>query len=71
MYELQEVVAPSDATTIVIHHSGSADSNSAIKPTRGHTSLAGDVDMALALKWLKKEENLQHKRILLTEGRAV
>ena len=27
LYESQEVVAPSDATTIVIHHSGSTDSN--------------------------------------------
>ena len=72
LYELQEVLAPSDATTIVIHHSGRAESNSAIKLTRGHTSLTGGVDMALALKWLRKEENLQDKRILLlTEGRAV
>ena len=71
LYELQVVVSPSDATTLVIHHSGRADSNSAIKLTRGHTSLTGGVDMALALKWLKKEENLQDKRILLlTEGRA-
>ena len=72
LYELQEVVAPSDATPIVIHHSGRADSNSAIKLTRGHTSLTAGVDMVIALKWLKKEENLQDKRILLlTEGRAV
>ena len=71
LYELQEVLAPSDATTIVIHHSGRADSNSAIKLTRGHTSLTAGVDMVIALKWLKKEENLQDKRILLlTEGRA-
>ena len=71
LYELQEVVAPSDATTLVIHHSGRADSNSAIKLTRGHTSLTAGVDMVIALKWLKKEENLQDKRILLlTEGRA-
>ena len=71
LYELQEVVAPSDATPIVIHHSGRADSNSAIKLTRGHTSLTAGVDMVIALKWLKKEENLQDKRILLlTEGRA-
>ena len=71
LYELQEVLAPSDATTIVIHHSGRAESNSAIKLTRGHTSLTAGVDMVIALKWLKKEENLQDKRILLlTEGRA-
>ena len=55
---------------IVIHHSGRADSNSAIKLTRGHTSLTAGVDIVIALKWLKKEENLQDKRILLlTEGR--
>ena len=72
LYEFQEVVAPCNATGLVIHHSGRADSNSAIKLTRGHTSLTGGVDMALALKWLRKEENLQDKRILLlTEGRAV
>ena len=71
LYELQEVLAPSDATTIVIHHSGRAESNSAIKLTRGHTSLTAAVDMVIALKWLRKEENLQDKRILLlTEGRA-
>ena len=71
VYDLQEVLAPSDATTIVIHHSGRAESNSAIKLTRGHTSLTAAVDMVIALKWLRKEENLQDKRILLlTEGRA-
>ena len=48
-----------------------AYNNSAIKLTRGHTSLTAGVDMIVALKWLKKEENLQDKRILLlTEGRA-
>ena len=72
LYELQEVIAPSDATTIVIHHSGRAESNSAIKLTKGHISLTAGVDMVIALKWLKKEENLQDKRILLlTEGRVV
>ena len=71
LYELQEVIAPSDATTIVIHHSGRAESNSAIKLTRGHTSLTAGDYMVIALKWLRKEENLQDKRILLlTEGRA-
>ena len=48
-----------------------ADSNSGIKLTRGHTSLTAGVDMVIALKMLKKEENLQDKRILLLkEGRA-
>ena len=61
LYELQEVVAPSDATPIVIHHSGRADSNSAIKLTRGHTSLTKDVDMVFELKWVKKEENFKIK----------
>ena len=72
LYELQQVVAPGDATPIIIHHSGRSDSNSAIILIRVHTSLTAGVDMVIALKWLKKEENLQDKRILLlTEGMAV
>ena len=71
LYEFQEVVAPCNATGLVIHHSGRADSNSAIKLARGHTSLTAAADQVVALKWLNKEQNIQDKRILLlTEGRA-
>ena len=71
LYEFQEVIALSNATGLVIHHSGSADSNSAIKLARGHTSLTAAADQVVALKWINKEQNIQDKRILLlTEGRA-
>ena len=37
LYELQEVLTPCDATTIVIYHSVRTETNLAIKLTRGHT----------------------------------
>ncbi len=39
LYESQEFLAPSDATTIVMHHSGRAESNSAIKLKRNNLLL--------------------------------
>ncbi len=70
--QLQEVLAPFNTTSVIIHHSGRAKTNSAVEAARGHTSLTAGVSQCLALKWLAKDENINDKRIILfTEGRAL
>jgi len=71
--DLQEVTAPHKITNIVIHHSGTdgANTNSAVRASRGHTSLPASVSQLLAMKWHNKEEDLEDNRIIFhTEGRG-
>ena len=59
--------------SIVIHHSDTdgANTNSAVRASRGHTSLPASVSQLLAMKWHKKEEDIQDNRIIFhTEGRG-
>ena len=70
--DLQEVVAPYGVTLIVIHHSGKQSLDSgAVMASRGTTALPAAVSQIINLKWFKRHEDRQDKRVLLeTEGRG-
>ena len=71
--DLKEVTSPHSVTNIIIHHSGTegATSNSAVRTSRGHTSLPAAVSQTIAMRWHNKEYDLDDNRIILhTEGRG-
>ena len=71
--DLKEVTSPHNVTNIIIHHSGTegATSNSAVRASRGHTSLPAAVSQTIAMRWHNKEYDLDDNRIILhTEGRG-
>ena len=70
--DLQEVVAPYGVTLIVIHHSGKQSLDSgAVMASRGTTVLPAAISQIINLKWFKRHEDRQDKRVLLeTEGRG-
>ena len=73
LMDLMEVTSPHNVTNIIIHHSGTegATSNSAVRASRGHTSLPASVSQLLGMRWHNKEEDIDDKRIVLhTEGRG-
>ena len=73
MADLKEVTSPHNVTNIIIHHSGTegATSNSAVRASRGHTSLPASVSQTMAMRWHNKEDDLDDNRIILhTEGRG-
>jgi len=73
LMDLMEVTSPHNVTNIIIHHSGTegASSNSAVRASRGHTSLPASVSQLLGMRWHNKEEDIEDKRIVLhTEGRG-
>ena len=73
LMDLMEVTSPHNVTNIIIHHSGTegATSNSAVRASRGHSSLPASVSQTLGMRWHNKEEDIEDKRIVLhTEGRG-
>ena len=73
LMDLMEVTSPHNVTNIIIHHSGTegATSNSAVRASRGHTSLPASVSQTMAMRWHNKEDDLDDNRIILhTEGRG-
>ena len=73
LMDLMEVTSPHNVTNIIIHHSGTegATSNSAVRASRGHTSLPASVSQLLGMRWHNKEEDIDDKRIVFhTEGRG-
>ena len=70
--DLQECVAAYGVTLIVIHHSGKQSLDSgAVMASRGTTALPAAVSQIINLKWFKRHEDRQDKRVLLeTEGRG-
>ena len=69
--DLQEVLAPYQCTSIIIHHSGKTKEDSPVLASRGSTALTAAVSQIISLSWLKREEDRQDKRILMrTMGRA-
>ena len=73
LMDLMEVTSPLNVTNIIIHHSGTegATSNSAVRASRGHSSLPASVSQTLGMRWHNKEEDIEDKRIVFhTEGRG-
>ena len=73
LMDLMEVTSPHNVTNIIIHHSGTegATSNSAVRASRGHSSLPASVSQTLGMRWHNKEEDIEDKRIVFhTEGRG-
>ena len=71
MADLQEVLAPYQCTSIIIHHSGKTKEDSPVLASRGSTALTAAVSQIISLSWFKREEDRQDKRILMrTQGRA-
>ncbi len=69
--DLQEVLAPYQCTSIIIHHSGKTKEDSPVLASRGSTALTAAVSQIISLSWFKREEDRQDKRILMrTMGRA-
>ncbi len=69
--DLQEVLAPYQCTSIIIHHSGKTKEDSPVLASRGSTALTAAVSQIISLSWFKREEDRQDKRILMrTQGRA-
>ena len=70
--DLQEVLAPHNATSVVIHHSGHSRKNEgAVAASRGNTALPAAVSQIINMKWLRRDEDINDKRIVLeTEGRG-
>ena len=64
--DLQEVLAPHNSTSIVIHHSGhSRKGEGAVAASRGNTSLPSAVSQIINLMWLRREEDRNDKRVVL------
>ncbi len=70
--DMQEVLAPHNSTPIVIHHSGhSRKGEGAVAASRGSTALPAAVSQVINLRWLRREEDINDKRVVLeTEGRG-
>ena len=70
--DLQEVIAPHETTAVVIHHSGhSRKGEGAVAASRGSTALPAAVSQVINMKWLRKNEDINDKRVVLeTEGRG-
>ena len=70
--DLQEVLAPHNATSVVIHHSGhSRKGEGAVAASRGSTALPAAVSQVINMKWLRRDEDINDKRVVLeTEGRG-
>ena len=71
MADLNEYLSPYQATQVIIHHSGRAKGASPVLASRGSTALTAAVSQIISLKWFRREEDRNDKRILIeTEGRA-
>ena len=71
MADLNEYLSPYQATQVVIHHSGKVKGASPVLAARGSTALTAAVSQIISLKWFKREEDRNDKRLLVeTEGRA-
>ena len=70
--DLQEVLAPHNATSVVIHHSGHSRKNEgAVAASRGNTALPAAVSQVINMKWLRRDDDINDKRVVLeTEGRG-
>jgi len=70
--DLQEVIAPHNATAVVIHHSGhSRKGEGAVAASRGNTALPASVSQVINMRWLRRTEDQNDKRVVLeTEGRG-
>lgn len=70
--DLLEAVAPYKTTTVMIHHSGhSRKGQGAVAACRGSTAFPGAVSQIINMRWLRREEDLNDKRVVIeTEGRG-
>jgi hypothetical protein len=70
--DLQEVIAPHDATLALIHHAGHArKGEGAVAACRGSTALPAAVSQVISMSWFNRQQNNPDRRVLLeTEGRG-
>ena len=70
--DLQEAISPHQVTAVVIHHSGhSRKGEGAVAASRGSTALPAAVSQVINMRWLRRSEDANDKRVVLeTEGRG-